>query len=190
VTFDPDEVSAWRGASKREVLERLLARGGTGGGAAAVQTIYGRFRTLLEERLAGARPLSIPGVGDAFERLRSLGIRLALTSGFDRQVVANILAEVDWAALLDAWICSDDVARGRPAPYMIHRAMERCGVEDVCRVAVVGDTRLDLEAAWNAGAAWRIGVLTGAHDRRTLETAPYTRLLEDVTGVPALWAAA
>ena len=187
VAFDPAEVSAWRGASKREVLERLLTRDGAGGGTAAVQQVYGRFRTLLEERLADARPLSLPGVGAVFERLRSRGIRVALTTGFDRQVVANILAAVDWAPLLDAWICSEDVTRGRPAPYMIHRAMERCGVLDVRAVAVVGDTRLDLEAAWNAGAAWRIGVLTGAHDRRTLEAGPHTHLLAGVTDVPALW---
>jgi phosphonatase-like hydrolase len=189
VAYDPAEVSAWRGASKREVLERLMTRGGVGGvGAGAVQQVYGRFRTLLEERLAGARPLSLPGVGDAFERLRGLGIRLALTTGFDRQVVVNILAAVDWAPLLDAWICGEEVTRGRPAPYMLYRAMERCGVVDLRGLAAVGDTRLDLEAAWNAGAPWRIGVLTGAHDRRTLEAAPHTHLLGDVTDVPALWA--
>jgi phosphonatase-like hydrolase len=102
-------------------------------------------------------------------------------------VVEAILAGVTWSGLLDAWVCGDDVPRGRPAPFMIFRAMERCGAEDVRRVAVVGDTRLDLEAAWNAGAGWRIGVLTGAHDRATLATAPHTHLCEAVTAVPALW---
>ncbi len=190
VSFEPAEVTAWRGASKREVLERLLARDGGDHGTAVVQRVYGRFRTLLGERLAGSRPLSLPGVGDAFERLRRQGIRVALTTGFDREVVTNILAAVDWAPLLDAWICSEDVTRGRPAPYMIYRAMERCGVDDVRGVAVVGDTRLDLEAGWNAGAPWRVGVLTGAHDRRMLEQGPHTHLLASVTEVPALWPAA
>jgi phosphonatase-like hydrolase len=189
VPFEPAEVTAWRGASKREVLERLLAREGGDHGTAGVQRVYGRFRTLLGERLAGSRPLSLPGVGDMFERLRRQGIRVALTTGFDREVVTNILAAVEWAPLLDAWICSEDVTRGRPAPYMIYRAMERCGVDDVRGVAVVGDTRLDLEAGWNAGATWRIGVLTGAHDRRTLEQGRYTHLLESVTAVPTLWPA-
>ena len=188
VAFDPADVTAWRGASKREVIERLVTRGGADQGGAAVQQVYGRFRTLLEERLAEARPLSLPGVGGAFERLRSLGIRVALTTGFDHQLVGNILGAVDWAPLVDAWICGDDVPRGRPAPYMLHRAMERCGITDVRALAAVGDTRLDLEAAWNAGATWRIGVLTGAHDRRILEAAPHTHVLDDVTDVPALWA--
>jgi phosphonatase-like hydrolase len=189
VPFEPAEVTAWRGASKREVLERLLARDGADYGAAGVQRVYGRFRTLLGERLAGARPLSLPGIGDALERLRLQGIRVALTTGFDRELVTSILAAVEWAPLLDAWICGDDVTRGRPAPYMIHRAMERCGIDDVRTVAVVGDTRLDLEAGWNAGAPWRIGVLTGAHDRSTLELGPYTHLLASATEVPGLWPA-
>lgn len=189
VPFDPLEVAAWRGASKRQTLARLLAREGGAADAAGarLERVYGRFRTLLEERLARARPLSLPGVGAALERLRERGIRVALTTGFDRALVDGILGVVEWAHLLDACICSDEVARGRPAPYMIFRAMELCGVDDVRRVAVVGDTRLDLEAAWNAGAEWRIGVLTGAHDRRTLEAAPSTHVLRAVTDVPGLW---
>jgi phosphoglycolate phosphatase-like HAD superfamily hydrolase len=67
--------------------------------------------------------------------------------------------------------------------------MERCGIDDVRTVAVVGDTRLDLEAGWNAGAPWRIGVLTGAHDRSMLEQGPYTHLLASATEVPGLWPA-
>jgi hypothetical protein len=40
----------------------------------------------------------------------------------------------------------------------------------------------DLEAGTNAGARAVIGVLTGAHDRATLSTAPHTDLLEDHSG--------
>lgn len=124
---------------------------------------------------------------ETFERLRSTGIRVALTTGFDRQLVERILAAVSWAPLLDGWVAGDEVPRGRPAPFMIFRALERCGVEDVRPVAVVGDTRLDLEAAWNAGATWRIGVLSGAHDRATLAAAPATHLLPSVAERPGLW---
>jgi phosphonatase-like hydrolase len=126
-------------------------------------------------------------VHETLASLKADGLGVAVTTGFDREVVEAILAGVTWGGLLDAWVCGDDVPRGRPAPFMIFRAMERCGVEDVRRVAVVGDTRLDLEAAWNAGAGWRIGVLTGAHDRATLAAAPHTHLCEAVTDLPALW---
>jgi phosphonatase-like hydrolase len=185
LAFDAAEVSAWRGASKREVLSRLIAR--QDGGTRSVDRTYPRFRELLLQRLAEAGPLSLPGVQETLVRLKAERCRLAATTGFDRDVVETILAAVPWAGLLDAWVCGDDVAQGRPAPFMIFRAMERCGVLDVRRVAVVGDTRLDLEAAWNAGAGWRVGVLTGAHDRATLTAAPHTHLCDAITALPSLW---
>jgi phosphonatase-like hydrolase len=191
VPFDPSEVAAWRGASKREVLGRLVARedGSSEQQTARVEQVFGRFRVLLSEQLARAGPLSLPGVYEAFEQLRARGMRLAITTGFDRGLTEQILRSVEWAPLVHAAICSDDVTQGRPAPYMIFQAMERCGVHDVRRVAVVGDTRLDLEAGWNAGAEWRIGVLTGAHDLAALVSAPSTRVVGAVTELPGLWAA-
>ncbi|MEP6686816.1 MAG: phosphonatase-like hydrolase [Gemmatimonadales bacterium] len=191
VPFDPAEITTWRGASKREVIARLLGRQGASPAAVAerLPRVYGRFHALLTERLARAAEVSLPGVGEAFERLRAAGMRIALTTGFDRQLVQQLLGAVDWAPLLDAWISGDDVAHGRPAPDMILLAMDRCGVAAPERVAVVGDTRLDLEAAWNAGAQWRIGVLTGAHDRATLTAAPHTHLLPSVADIPSLWLA-
>jgi phosphonatase-like hydrolase len=189
VPFDPAEITTWRGASKREVIARLLGRGGASAATVAERLpgVYGRFHALLAERLARAAPVSLPGVRTAFERLRAAGMRIALTTGFDRVLVEQLLAAVDWAPLLDAWVSGDDVAQGRPAPDMILEAMRRCGVTDARRVAVVGDTRLDLEAGSNAGAGWRIGVLTGAHDRATLQGAPHTHLIESVADLPALW---
>lgn len=186
LVYDAAEVSAWRGASKREVVARLVARQ-EGGGTIEADRVYRRFRELLLQRLAAAGPLSLPGVHQTLVQLKADRCRLAATTGFDRDVVETILAAVPWAELLDAWVCGDDVPQGRPAPFMIFRAMERCGVVDVRRVAVVGDTRLDLEAAWNAGAGWRIGVLTGAHDRATLAAAPHTHLCDTVTALPSLW---
>jgi phosphonatase-like hydrolase len=185
VAFEPAELDGWRGASKREVLGRLLARDGRAD--PRLVPVYTRFRSLLLDRLAASAPLSLPGVDTTLEGLKRAGVRLAVTTGFDREVAQAVFAAVSWAPLLDAWICGDDVSRGRPAPYMIFRTMERCGVEDVRRVAVVGGTRLDLEAAWNAGAAWRVGVLTGAHDRATLEAAPHTHIVDAVTALPDLW---
>ena len=64
------------------------------------------------------------------------------------------------------------MTRGRPAPYLILRAMEATGASSVHKVASVGDTTLDLQAGYNAGVRWNVGVLSGAHDRQSLETSP------------------
>ena len=102
-----------------------------------------------------------------------------------------ILSRVAWpAGLVDVVVCGDDVARGRPAPDMIFACMERAGVDDATRVAVVGDTRLDMEAGANAGARYRIGVLTGAHDRATLERSPVTHVVSSLSAVADVWSGA
>jgi len=190
--FDPAEISGWRGGSKRDVLGTLVARQHPTLAAADRQSrvaeAYARFRAALDERLRAAPDLALDGIVPALERLQAAGIRTALNSGFDRGIVDTILKIVRWPpGLFDAIVCSDDVPAGRPAPFMIFRSMERTGVTDVRRVAVVGDTRLDLEAGANAGVAFRIGVLTGAHDRRVLEDAPATHILPTAAAVPSLW---
>src|SRR5262249_29730066 len=124
--YDPAELGGWRGASKREVVARLLDRQG-GGKGDGVERVYRRFRAHLLERLSNATPLSLPRVHETFELFKAGGIGVAVTTGFDREVIEAVLAGVSWAPLLDAWICGDDVTRGRPAPFMIFRAMERCG---------------------------------------------------------------
>lgn len=184
IAFDPGELSALRGASKYEALRRLLGGADQQG---QLDHVYGRFQAGLMARYAQAQPLSLPGVRQAFERLHGAGIRVAVASGFDRRVVGMLLEAVDWAGLIDALVCSDDVTEGRPAPFMIFRAMERTGVLDVREVAVVGDTVRDLESGWNAGVSYRIGVLTGAHDRATLSAAPHTHIVDSVADVPGLW---
>ncbi|MCX6543888.1 MAG: HAD family hydrolase [Acidobacteria bacterium] len=192
LTVDPGAVATWRGASKREVLNHLVANQRPAltdtERDALVAVMYRRFCATLTEQLSRAPDLAFPDARVTFERLHDAGIRVALNSGFDRAIVDVILAVTGWPdGLVDAVACGDEVPAGRPAPFMIFRAMERTGVADVGRVAVVGDTRLDLEAGANAGVAYRIGVLTGAHDRATLERAPFTHLLESVRIVPDLW---
>jgi len=83
-------------------------------------------------------------------------------------------------------VSSDDVAQGRPSPYMIFHAMEAARVDRVAEVMAVGDTPLDLQAGTNAGVRAVVGVLTGAFNRERLASEPHTHILASVAEVPAL----
>ena len=189
IALTAQEMSAVRGASKRDAIARLVGRH-CGAleqqqRAARAAETYERFRAALTQRFEQAADLSMPDVVATFERLQRAGVRIALNTGFEGAIVDLILARVAWPeTLLDAVVCGDDVTRGRPAPDMIFKSMERTGVRDPDGVAVVGDTRLDLEAGANAGVRYRIGDLTGAHDRTTLERAPHTHIVESISAVP------
>jgi phosphonoacetaldehyde hydrolase len=54
-------------------------------------------------------------------------------------------------------VCTDDVPRGRPAPWMIFRAAERLNAFPLSSIIVVDDTPVGIEAGLNAGA-WTVAV--------------------------------
>jgi phosphonatase-like hydrolase len=185
VDITTDQLASVRGASKREAVLRFIPDGADR--AQRADAAYAAFRGHLAEayRSNGAQPIA--GAEALFGELRARGVRVALNTGFDRDTTELLLNALRWREhVVDAVVCSDDVRRGRPAPYLIFRAMEATGVGSVHAVANVGDTALDLHAGYNAGVRWNIGVLSGAHDRSHLERAPHTQLIASVADLPAL----
>lgn len=187
VAVTDEELAGVRGASKREVIGTLITRHQPDALSSLTEEVYAEFRAALAERYAaGVR--AVEGAEEVFDWLRRRGVRVALNTGFDRTITDLLLDALGWReGVVDAVVCGDEVREGRPAPYLIFRAMEATGAASVHRVMNVGDTELDLRAGWNAGVAWNVGVLSGAHPRERLERAPHTHLIESVASLPALW---
>lgn len=182
-------LQAWMGADKTEAIAALLELGGVSADAVLVARTFGRFREILAGFYAANPPVPLEGVAEALRELKASGIKLALTTGFSRDVADPLLATLGWGVgsgeLLDAVVTSDEVPRGRPAPHMIHRAMERTGVMDVSAVIAAGDTVNDLLAASNAGVMG-VGVLTGKLDAEALGRYPHHAILAGVKDLPSL----
>lgn len=184
VAVTPAAIEALRGASKRDAIAALLPRGADH--EQRTDVVYARFRTELE-RVFAAGVREVPGARQVFDTLRAAGIRVALNTGFDRDTAELLLHALRWDdGVVDAVLCGDDVARGRPAPDLVLACMAATGITDPRRVAVVGDTVLDLQAGQAAGAACVVGVLTGAHGRDRLAREPYARLVAAITDLPPL----
>lgn len=188
-TVSATDLQTWMGADKVEAISALLELGGVPADPVLVAKQFDHFRELLTQRYAQFPPVALPGVEDALIELKARGIKVGLTSGFSRDVAAPILETLGWGIgtgqLLDAVVTSDEVAAGRPAPYMIHRVMEATGVVDVRRVVAGGDTVVDLLAAHHAGVKG-LGVLTGALDRKALEQHPHSWVLDGVKDLPGI----
>ncbi len=159
------QVQEWMGTDKRVALTALVRLGGGPDlDEADVERAYATFRELLAERYRQDPPSPITGVTEALASLQSAGVKVALTTGFARDVADPLLETLGWhegGDLIDTMVCVDEVASGRPAPYLIFRAMERTRTHRVDRVLAAGDTVVDLEAGTNAGAAAVVGVGTG-----------------------------
>ena len=185
VAVSAEQLLGVRGASKRQAIVQLLPEGPDR--ARRAEAVYASFQRELARRFSeGVRP--VPGAEEAFRTLKAHGVRIALNTGFDRDTTALLLSSLGWSSgVADAVVCGDDVARGRPAPDSILRAMAITVTSSPDVVANVGDTTLDLEAGHAAGVRWNVGVLSGAHRRDRLERAPHTHLVPDVGHLPALW---
>lgn len=192
IVFTDEDVQAARGASKRAVFQAFARRefGSGPRAAAAAAHAYDRFDAELRAAY-GSGPLApIEGAEACLARLQAAGLKLATNTGFPLALADIVLDRLGWRpGPFAAQVASDEVAEGRPAPYMIHLAMQRAGVLDAGRVLIVGDTPLDLQAGTHAGAAGVIGVLSGSHGVDTLGRVRHTHLLPSVAALPDLLAA-
>ncbi|MFJ8471041.1 phosphonatase-like hydrolase [Kitasatospora sp. NPDC094011] len=190
VTVAEADLQTWMGTDKREAIAALVRIGGGTPTPELVEESYAAFAGFLREAYRATPPQAIEGVEAALAELRARGIKVALTTGFSDDVAYPLLESIGWSTgeggNLDAVVTSDEVPRGRPAPYMIHRAMEKTGVIDTRRVLTAGDTVVDVQAGRNAGAGVVVGVLTGELDRADFDGHPQTHVLSGVTEIPGL----
>lgn len=173
-------VRATMGMSKITVFRDLL------GDEARARAANERFEAAYGAAVAGGAVVPIPGAAETIERLRAAGIAVCLTTGFSAATRDALLGALGWLEIADLALAPEDTpnGRGRPWPDLVLTAVLRLGVDDVRAVAVAGDTANDLLAGWRAGASIVAGVLTGAHDRATLEAAPHTHVLASVIELP------
>ncbi len=185
VDVSAEQLENVRGSSKRQAVFDLLPE--TRDRATRAKEIYDSFQAELSARYQRDGVQAIEGAEYVFTELRENGVRVVLNTGFDRDITSLLLSALKWdSGVVDAIVCGDDVANGRPAPDLIFAAMKAVDVHDAVSVANVGDTVRDLQAAHNAGVKWNIGVLSGAHSRSKLQNAPHTHLIESVAQLPDL----
>lgn len=148
-------------ASLPRVAEQWKRLYGTVPSDADAYTMYEEFLPLQKDVLLQGSDV-IPGVVEAVRRLREHGIRIGSTTGYTRElmdVVIPVAAEQGYQP--DVTVCSDEVPRGRPAPWMNLRAAEQLGIYPLDRILVVDDTPVGIEAGKNAGMKTAGVTLTG-----------------------------
>ncbi|TFD66298.1 MULTISPECIES: phosphonatase-like hydrolase [Cryobacterium] len=183
--IDDSVISRWNGTSKRTAIVGVLDELGIDGVDA--DALYAHFLVALAARYESEPPTLFPGVRESVAELRSRGVKVALQTGYTRDIAESLMRSARWELdAVDALVTADDVAESRPAPYMIFRTMEATGVTDVRRVLVAGDTVNDLRAGTNAGAGYVVGVLTGAHDVTRLGEEEHTHLLPSLATMAEL----
>jgi phosphonatase-like hydrolase len=132
---------------------------------------------------------AMKGAEETFQWCHNIGIKVVTDTGFHRDVNNAIMEGLQWKerGLIDFSLDVEDTnGIGRPAPYMIFKAMQLTGVQSVHEVVKIGDTPADLLSGYNAGCSLNIGVLSGANSKETLCLYPHTHLINSVADLPDL----
>lgn len=149
------------------------------------ELIFQDFKQLLDQEYLTSNVTPIEGVEKVLVHLKKDGIKIVLNTGYNSTVANTLLEKLNWKKNehYDALITADDVARGRPFPDMITKAMQLFGIKDASKVLKAGDSAIDIEEGKNAGCGITVGVLSGAQTRQQLETAKPDYILNSLASL-------
>lgn len=104
----------------------------------------------------------VPHLISTIDWIRANEMKVGSTTGYTSPMMELLVPRAkELGYEPDCWVASDQVPMGRPAPYMIFRAMESLGIFPSRNIVKVGDTKVDIDEAYNAGA-WSVGVLASS----------------------------
>ena len=144
--YTPEAQEAMMGMSSTE-WSRYLHE--TVGLRPAPEEINAEVVRRMLERYEAELPV-IPGAPEAVRRLADAGLRLALASSSNRELIDAVLRRLELTALFAVTVSSEEVARGKPAPDVYLEAARRLGVPpEEC--AAIEDSASGIRAAHAAG---------------------------------------
>ena len=118
------------------------------------------------------------GSRELIEDLRGRGHTVVLASSAKEAEIDHYLDLLDGRELANAWTTSDDVQSTKPAPDLVHAALDRVdGSAD--NAVMIGDTPWDVQAAGKAGVS-TLAVLTGGFAIEELEESGAAGVFESV----------
>ena len=161
VDLDEPTVRADMGKAKADHVRALLARpevaaawvraNGAASGEADVAVLMADLEPLMRDAAAAASAL-IPGAAATVAELRRLGIKVASSTGYTREMMGPVLARAAQQGYApDHLVCSGETPAGRPTPVMIYKACADLGVWPLSRVVKVDDSVAGVTEGRNAG---------------------------------------
>ena len=197
--YSAEDILAMMGWSKRKVFtklwEKALPSVSTEERETKIENSYIEFKNILENHYRTEPVIPTEYCLETFEKLKEWNIKIALTTGFYREVTNIILSRLGWDlnldstylgkenSLIDVSIASDEVKEGRPEPFMIFRAMDLLDVKNSTEVIKVGDTPSDLIAGKKAGCLYSLGVCNGTHTREQLSNFSNDGLINNISEI-------
>ncbi len=152
-----EEITALIGAGTHALMLKLLVQMGVGPGnglsiGALLQTLDMRYG-----ETTGTSARVYPGAAEALAQLRAAGLKLACVTNKELRHALRVLEVTGLAGHFDLVIGGDSLPEKKPHGSVLRQVAADLGGLPVQRCGHVGDSRIDVQAARNAGfAAWAV----------------------------------
>ena len=170
---DDNEFHKFHGQKKYDVINSH-----TRDDILSMQLFHKFEKQLKEEYFDNDQVEVMPYTFETFDKIKNNGDLVCLNTSYPRDIATRLIYKLNLNDGIDDYVCSDDVPRGRPYPYMINYLADKYNIENCFDVIKVGDTVIDIVEGKSAGTGEQIAVLTGADNREKLEKAQPTRIIE------------
>lgn len=184
-----EEINPLMGYEKKLAIQMMLEKHGIEFDEDMIDAIYDDFiEEMIDFYEYSPEVKPAEGAEEIFQNLKEKSITITLNTGFPKDIADVIVNRFQWVkkGLVDDYIASDEVVKGRPYPYMIEKLMFRAGIDDPMMVAKVGDTAVDIEEGRNVGCGYNIAITTGAYSDDELETHHPTHIINSLLEIPSI----
>jgi phosphonatase-like hydrolase len=184
-----EDVKPLMGYKKPEAIRMVLKNIGADPSDELVENIHTAFvNEMMDHYEYSSEVKPMQQAENVFLQFKRKGIRIALNTGFSRDIADVIVHRLQWKerGLIDDYIASDEVEAGRPQPFMIQTLMQRAGITDAKEVIKIGDTEVDVNEGRNAGCSLVVAVTTGAFTKEQLSAYHPDHIIDDLSQLPAL----
>lgn len=172
IQIEENDISKWYGANKTEVLNHFLVHDPKfkNQSLQILPELLENFKINLKKSYFEENCLSLidPELPTLFNKIRNMGIKIALNTGYSRDIQSGIIDKLNMENFVDGYISSEDVLDGRPKPYMINTLMKRFNIQNSKEVVKIGDSVNDIKEGKNARCKYSVGVLSGAETKENL----------------------
>ena len=201
IVISTEEINPLMGYEKKLAIQMMLEKHGVDPNSpdspdsyrdrddGMIDTIYNDFiEEMIDFYEYSPEVKPAPGAEELFQQLKERSITVTLNTGFPKNIADVIVNRFQWVekGLVDDFIASDEVKKGRPYPFMIEQLMFRAGIDDPLQVAKVGDTAVDVEEGKNVGCSYNIAITTGAYKTEELEGSRPTHIVNNLFEIPSI----
>jgi phosphonatase-like hydrolase len=171
IYIEDNAIQKWYGTNKTEVLQYYINN----------DNEYRHNETILPQMLdkfkkeikksyfeEGNIKLMDPKIPELFNLLRDKGIKIALNTGYSRDIQEGIIQKLEMDKFIDGYISSEDVSYGKPKPFMIQKLMKHFNIDDPNHVIKIGDSINDILEGKNSKCNMSVGVLSGTENKKKL----------------------